>query len=631
MAETKPKTKTETQMMRDEIDRAFAYQEGPWKRTSERLIRMFKGNYYRGSAQTDRYVVNTIFAMVNLILPNLIFSKPMIKVKAKTPWFMRKRAGGGFEKLDNIAAAEVMEAAINHVMTEIDAWDNIQQAIQDALFYSIGYCKVGYSVETESEDDMDFIKEENPFVTRVCPKDIGRHPLATRPDNAAIMVHHMVRHREDLKANKNYKAVDELRASLPDDLKEKMEKDTKTPDPGDFIRIWEEHDQKKGMIWTWGGEQKRMIWKRKRSYDFKGSDFTSIKFAGDNDEFEGIPLLRMIEDEAMALNRLVTMMMRHVRMFPGVVDTEGLDENDIKRLKNSEQGSIHSWDNLNAIKRTPPMPMGSDYFGMVNLLFNIIDRILGVPDFQRLGGGSSRKTATESTYQESNSTIRREFYIQKVKQFILANARRVAAIILKEFSEERLIPIVGTTDMRFIKYSSRDLSDNIQDYQFDLDVDSMRFINEAQVQALANSLNMMAQNPFLQPILGSLDPELAAKEIFKRMNMNIEQLRPRDYSTRLYFSAEKENELALAGSHIPDPKFDEKHKDHLAVHEEVQGNPEMERHKKFHMAMQAQKQPQVQQGTPVMPQGGPGQGSQPTPPPTTNPAGVMTATMGTGG
>src|SRR3990167_1845995 len=97
MAEkTKIKTdaKTETQAMREEIDHAFAYQEGQWENTSKRLIRMFKGQYYRGQATTDRYVVNTIFAMVNLILPNLIFSKPTIKVRAKTPYFMRKRADG---------------------------------------------------------------------------------------------------------------------------------------------------------------------------------------------------------------------------------------------------------------------------------------------------------------------------------------------------------------------------------------------------------------------------------------------------------------------------------------------------------------------------------------------------------
>jgi len=358
-------------------------------------------------------------------------------------------------------------------------------------------------------------------------------------------------------------------------------------------------------------EQKKLLWKRKRSSDFKGSDFTSISFAGDNDEFLKIPLLGMIEDEALALNHLLTMMMRHVDMFPGVVDTEGLDENDIKRLIKTEQGSIHTWDNLNAIKRTPPLSMGAEYFTLVNLFFNVIDRILGVPDFQRLGGGSDRKTATEATYQESSSTIRREYYIQIVKKFILDNTKRVAAIILKEFNEKQLIPIAGSMDAKFAEFSNSDFSDNIEDYRFDFDIDSMRFINEAQAQALINALNVMAAHPVLQPILGSFDPELAAKEIFKRMNMNIEAYRPRDQTTKLYFSAEKENEMVISGMHIPDPKFDEKHKDHLDIHEEVQANPEMERHKRFHQAMQAQKEPRVQVGSPVLPQGAPGMGMQP--------------------
>lgn len=623
MAE-KIKTKSDLQLMRDEIDMAFAYQEGPWLSTSNRLLRMFKGKYYQLPSSAERYVINTIFAMVNLILPNLIFSKPFIKVKAKNPHFMKKRADGGFEQLDNISAAEIMEAAINHVMTDIDAWDNMQMAIQDSLFYSIGYTKVGYAVETESEDDIDFIKDENPFIMRVCPKDIGRHPLATRPDNAATMVHHTVRHKDDLKANKNYSGVDGLKASLPDELKEKLDKLQKGTAGDDYVRLWEVHNQKKGMIWTFAGEQKKMIWKRPKSYDFKGSDFTCIKFAGDNDEFEGIPLLGMIEDQANALNKLITMMMRHIKMFPGVVDVEegSVDENDIKRLQNQEQGSIHSWNSLNAIKRTPPMPMGGDYFQLVNLLFNMIDRVLGVPDFQRLGGGSDRKTATEASFQESNSTIRREFYIQTVKKFIIQNVERVAAIIQKEFSEERMIPIMGTTDIRFIKFSKEDIQG---EYSFDFDVDSMRFINEAQVQQLINALNVMASHPVLQPVLGSIDGELAAKEIFKRMNMNIEQLRPRGHTTKLYFTAVKENEMVLAGQHVPDPKFDEDHKLHLEIHAEVTGNMEMERHRKFHMAMQAQKEPKVQVG--AAPQQ-PGMGTQPNAPQGVNRADIMSVVSG---
>src|SRR3990167_6800993 len=305
------KQKTDIQLMKEQIDYAFAYQEGPWKTISERLLREFKGQYYQMPSAMKRYTINTIFAMVNLILPNLVFSKPYIRVKAKKPFFMRKRFDGSYEKIDNIGAAELMESAINFTMDKVDAWENMQMSIQDSLFYSIGYCKVGYSVETESIDDMDYIKDETPFVMRVSPKDIGFHPLATKTDNAAVMVHHMVRHKDDLLANKNYKGVDGLKESLPDELREKLDKLKKGSATKGYVRTWEVHDQKKGMVWTFGGEQQKMIWKRERSYDFKGSDFCSIKFAGDNDDFLGIPLLGMIEDEARALNRVLTMMMRH--------------------------------------------------------------------------------------------------------------------------------------------------------------------------------------------------------------------------------------------------------------------------------------------------------------------------------
>lgn len=589
--------KNDTMKMKDEIDFAFAYQDGEWLKTSNRLLNEFKGKYYKNKSGMDRYVINTIFSLVNLILPNLIFQKPYIKVKPTVPFFMRKKFDGSFEKIDNIEAAEVMEASINHVMSDIDAWENMQQAIQDALYYSIGVTKTGYSVDTESIDDMDFIKEENPFVMRVCPKDLGFHPLATNPGNASVMVHHMIRHRDDLKENENYKNTDDLKASLPDELKKKVEA-IKKDAAGEYIRVWEVHNQKKGMLYTFAGENKKLLWKRKKNSWYKGSDFNTIKFAGDNDEFLGIPLLGMIENEAIALNELITYMMKHVRMFPGVVDTEegNLDADGMQRLQNQEQGSIHTWGSLNAIKRTPPLPMGSDYFNLVNLLFSIIDRILGIPDFQR-GISTKRKTATEATLEEGSSTIRREYYIGIVKKFILQNVERVASLIQQHFDEEKLIPVMGKTDLKFISYTKEDIQGN---YSFDFDVDSMRFINEAQANSLINALNVMAAHPALQPILGTLDPELAAKEIFKRMNLNIEALRPRDHQTKLYFSPEKENELVMQGMDLPDPKLDEDHKMHLELHELVQGNPEMERHKRFHMALQAQKQPQMQLGTPPM-------------------------------
>lgn len=590
------KQKTETEKFKNEIDLAFAYQETPWLSTSNRLIQAFKGKYYSSTASLDRYVVNTIFSLINLILPNLIFSKPFIKVKAKTPYFQRKTPTGGYEQIDNIKAAEIMESAINHVMNDIDAWEYIQMAIQDSLYYSIGYTKVGYSVETESTDDLDFIKDENPFVMRVCPKDIGYHPLATAPDNASVMVHHMVKHKDDLIENKNYKNIESLKPSLPQEMKDRLNH-IKTGELKDFIRLWEVHDQKKGRILTYGGEQKKLIWKRDKPYQYKGSDFNSIKFAGDNDDFLGIPLLGMIEDEAKAINEILTMMIRHVKMFPGVVDVDesSVDSNDIERVQKQEQGSIHTWQNLNGVKRTPPMQMGGEYFNLLTMLFNIIDRVLGIPDFQR-GLSTKRKTATEATFEESSSTIRREYYIQIVKKFVLKNVEKVAAIIQTEFNEERLIPIIGTTDAKFIKFSMDDIQG---EYNFDFDVDTMRFINEAQVQQLINALNIMAAHPVLQPILGSFDPEAAAKEIFKRMNLNIEAFRNREQKTKLYFTPEKENLLAQQGSFVPEPKFDEDHDLHLAVHEELKGNAEMERHKAFHRAMNEQKQPQVQVGTPI--------------------------------
>ena len=86
-----------------------------------------------------------------------------------------------------------------------------------------------------------------------------------------------------------------------------------------YITVYELHDQENDMIYTFGGEEKLLLWKREREYDHNGSDFQLIRYAGEPDEFLGIPYLLMVEDEQEAMNEVLSLMINHLHMFPGRV------------------------------------------------------------------------------------------------------------------------------------------------------------------------------------------------------------------------------------------------------------------------------------------------------------------------
>jgi hypothetical protein len=278
-------------------------------------------------------------------------------------------------------------------------------------------------------------------------------------------------------------------------------------------------------------------------------------------------MLAMVEDECIALNSVLTLMVNHLQMFAGQVFYEegAMSDADVERIKNGEQGSIHQVQagalTNKRIDIRPPLPMGPEYFNVINILFNIIDRVLGIPDFQRMQT-ARRKTATEASFEQGDVSVRREYFREQVKEFILENVRKIGALMQERFDEDRWAYLEGEPG-RYVKYSKDDIQG---DFEFDFDMDSLKFVSEAQVQQLINALNIMASQPILQPMLSTLDPVKTAKQILKWMGLNIESIQRGDSEITKYYTPEAENDMALKMEAIPDPKPNEDQDEHLNSH-----------------------------------------------------------------
>lgn len=539
-----------------------AKENSVWLQDADRLLDAFRGRWFNSTSGGDRFVVNTFFSLVNLMLPSFIFSKAEIRVAPKQAKYYKKLVDGEYQQINNIRAARIRNAAINNLYKKSDLYEEDRKAVQDTFFYGIGICKNGYSFDTIASGDKDFVVKDSPYRSRVNPRDFGWHPLATEPNNSPKLVHRIVTTREKLKQNSDLKGISDIASDIPEYMKKKFM--NKKHCWKDLVTLYEVHDQERNKILTFAGDEHKLIKKIDNPYSFDGSHFSFLKYSGDNDDFLGIPMLSTIEDLAIALNEITTLVISHYRKFPGqIFANEGaIDEDQIDRIVNSEQGSINIVRDISQMQFMSPLSMGSEYFNIVSLLQNLIDRILGVPDFQRLTS-STRRSASEASFIQGDISVRRKFFLEKTRDFIIDGVEKLASIQAEFQDSKEEVTLTGDLSFETIEYDKEDLKGN---YQFDIDIEELGVIPATDFQNLNNMLNVLASHPSLQPMLSSIDPNKLAKRLFNDLNIKIESIQKGEIADIVYIDPNKENEIARSGDPMPNPKKGEDHEKHIEIH-----------------------------------------------------------------
>lgn len=561
------------------IKLGFKPHKGAFMKTAKKILDAYNGKYAPTLRNRDIFKVNTIASLANLLLPNFVFDSPYIRVRPLSSKYFKQLVDGAYMRIDNVRAAEVREAAVNYKYTQIDAVGEQRKSVLDSFFYGFGVTKVGYGFETITEDDKDYVLKDTPYLKRVNPRDFGWHPLATGLDDSMYLVHRSITTLDKLKKRKRYKNLDQIRegGTVPDYVKDKMGKGSDTEGLDEFLSIYEVHDQSEDMIYTFASEDHILIDKNENPYKmFHGPHFSMIRFISDNENFEGIPLLNLVYDEAVALNEIMTLIVEHFRKFPGqlFINSSAADDDDIVRIRNGEQGSVHVVKDINGLSFKPPLNMGNEYFSLVNLFQNIMDRTLGVPDFQRLGS-TTRKTATEATFVQGDASIRRQYALKLVKDFMVDGIEKLAALQDEFQDEKEFVRATGDLRGRTYEYDKLDLkyktdakpdADDAK-FQFDFDIDSLKSFNEVQMNNLNNAMNMLVQNPLGQAGLRSIDSIKFLRMVFKGFGISLESLMNESPESSVFLSPEHENKIAREGKEpMPHPKKGEEHSWHKTVH-----------------------------------------------------------------
>jgi len=628
------KTPTATKLLKNiKIAEDFQHRDN-WYKNTKRFLSYLIGDW--GMAMySNKYVVNTVYNLINLIIPNLYFQNPSIRLSPTVQYIKRKKKDGTYLSIDAGKAALLSESVLNKELKVIEYEEEVRQIIQDCLIAGIGVMKVGHSPSTSSEEDSDYLDDGDIFAQRVPFFDYFFDPMSTSPDNARFEVYRFVETLESVKKNKDYKNTKDLEGTSLSETNKKKALKEKSKDDTKWVELYEYHDHERNKIYILTkdcGKKKRLLKEMDNPYKFKGSHFIVLKLTGDNDEFRGIAPLSMVEDESLAINEIVSLSLNHLQKFAGIIMYEhgALDEDDLDRFESGEQADMLQTQSgaiaQGRIKRESPLSSGMDYYNNLSTFNGLIDRTLAIPDFSRAPQSGKRKTAYETNLSASESANRRSYYVSFVKKFIIKSTKRVFSLMQQFYDKERWVMIEGD----FIDWVGWTREDIEGEYLFDFDVNELKAYNAAQAQATMNALQVMGQTDFFAPLLKQVDPIKLGKKLLNHFEISWPAIKKSSALSHIEQDPYLENQYAFDGKRVPDPHPGENHDEHLTVHDQgliqamdaqdEKAYGEISRHVQMtQYAMQILEtlpgRPQPQQAQPGQPQQpqGPSQPGQPQP------------------
>jgi len=623
MARVKPPKKSakeqRTERHSKDIDNALDFQNhNGWKKQTQVTMAMFTGHYKGFEDYDSKYVVQTYFNLVNLILPNLYFKQPKIICTAKKPVIYTKSKEGKHQAIDGERAANILSQAVNDACIQLEIDTQFRMAIQDAITHGWGIMKVGIKNKTLSNTDIES-QAKILFAQRINPIDILHDPFATNPSNADYIVHKYVSTKrklllkasdEEAKVIKSLQPQELIDGSKEKEIKEELKEIDEDNSP---VELYEYHDQLDEHIYLYGKGKDgyALISDKKNPHTMEGSHFVQLKFTGDNDEWSGISLLGSVKDEALAVNQMIELMVKHFSRFPGVVvhGPGAISPSEKDRWENCRQGDFLEANDINQIDFKSPTAMGQEYFSGLITFNQMIDRIIGIPDFQR-GGSRTRKTATENILASGDASIRRDFYVQIVRLFVLQVTRKLIALMQQYYTEDEIVQITG----EFTEWPKFNKDMIKGEYLCDLDVTDMVKYSQTQAQGILNAFQALGQNQEAMAYFNKeVDVPKLVNIILKGFGVDLSFAKKSKPMIREEYDPYAENDLVKKGKHLPDPLPHEPHEHHMLVHDpaimeleavgEKERAYELRRHKEMHQWISQGKPSQEQTSPEAMPQG----------------------------
>tara|TARA_R110001583_G_scaffold129445_2_gene281249 strand:- start:835 stop:2910 length:2076 start_codon:yes stop_codon:yes gene_type:complete len=459
----------DVQYWRKSIDNAQKFM-APKHKDWRRLLAMYRMEFEVPDLDKDQVVrISRFYPLTRQIISSIAYNYPHVFLRVEDP--------------NREYQAEILERVANAALETMQVKEEMQQAIFDALYCSLGWLKFDYNapgddllapyvVNDALQDDMVAVRRVPPFnvfVDPLCPP----HKLS----HARYIVERMLVPLEFVKKDERFvnrrqvtainSAADSEETLYDIEDREYASQDEENAvqqakDLGDYALLYEVHDRvhRRRIVFAEGVEQpiediphpfleqepvyapdpftgEEMMtgeFNPTGSYLVQGGfPYHAIKFDLSEESLYGLPMMGYVEDEQKAIvesvSRRVDLLKRYPRIILGQRSEREENANISDQLTRARDGQVVWVNDINNGFRE--MQMGNpppDQLGIEADMRNYEEQVLNVS--QMAMGGGPRRTATEASLIASFGTQNREWLsaeVGKAYEAVIYNTFRIMA------------------------------------------------------------------------------------------------------------------------------------------------------------------------------------------------------------
>ena len=580
-------------------------------KTWRRLLKTYELDFDVPGLGDDKIVkISRMYPLARQIIASVSFNYPHVFFKVEEP--------------QREFASEILERVANAALEQMDAKREVQQAIFDALFCSVGWLKFGYNPPGDDDIEAPYVVNDSmendfPYVTRVSPFNIFIDPLTPphKLSHARFIIEKMLVPLEFVKEDQRFVNRRQIQPMSDEDSRsdgfitdfedqthsDEQDAITASKESGQMVLLYEIHDRmhKKRITFADGvkepieevdhpmlameavTEPDPFTGEPMMTGEFEpsggylvdgGFPYHALKFDQSEKAFIGEPPMAYAEDTQKLIVESVSRRADLLKRFQRIVlasRREREANQDLgDTLEEGRDGEIIWVEDPNTSMKelnfgAPP----PDQIGLENTAHHLEEQTLNVS--QMAMGGGSKVTATQASLQASYAQVNREWMQLRVADTYRAIVRNS----LRMMADPRYTP------ENFLI----NVAQNEQDPVFEaVSADMLRVRFKVQIEAgsMQPLTEQLEREDALQLFnyIGNL-PEINRLEAIKGL---LKAFRVQDPDKYL---GQRENGDAIKAANLENVAYlmvggdpgvtpDENHQMHIQVHQQIQQLPQFQ-------------------------------------------------------
>ena len=437
---------------------------------------------YRGFWGAGTVPVNIIYALGRSLIPQIYFRNPRIGVNPKKPGYAMH--------------ARVLEQIDNYLIRETGLKNELKSCILDCFLCGRGPGILGYDSEygynpnflSDEYSDLsltsfgkkgekieysDNVKPGFPWFMRCNPLDFIVPWGTSRWEDARWFGMRKMRLLRDIKEDPKYSNKNDLKAPYKTRIDsteagaQPQVRSYEDDSQNEWVELWEIHDKRSGRLFVMSLDHDKFL---RDDYDYlqvEGLPAEVLGFNEDPDYFWWTPDCRLVEVQQLEMNDIRTMAKKHrrVALLKVLYDRGMLGKDALSKLLDEDPKAAVEVD----------AGVNGDVRKAVALFQSHVPPDLGVAarevreDMREIIGfsrnqmgsfeeSSGRRTATEANIVKAASMIRIDERRDIMADYLERIIRKENQFIFDNWSEERLIDIVGENGARYwIRFTGKEI------------------------------------------------------------------------------------------------------------------------------------------------------------------------------